>query len=534
MQAAGAPAAAPKAGASRGALVRGLRDVGLIAMAVGAASLPALAVDVASGPSPALPGLAALAAAGLGTGAAALVLTRADEPRRGSEALIAIALGWLLAAALAAVPFALAARLDPAPSATLAAFERPAVALFEAMSGITGTGLSVSDDPSVLPPSLQLWRSIMQWAGSIGWMMLALMLLAPMQGWPSGGHGCGGDRTRTPYRRHLPQLGAERTTDELAQRARDPVVALWALYAGLSVAAFVALRLAGMPAWEALNHALTGISTGGFAVTSDSFASYGAPILWTTMAIMIAGSISFSAHLAWVSLSPLAPGERRQLRWLLGCLVAGLAVAVPMMLGTGASLTEVAFDWTSALATCGFVARPLDAWPVAGLLLLSVGMFVGASSGSTGGGLKMRRLATIFDGLGHRISSACDSGEETDEDTGDEDMAEYKRLHDAAARLCFLALAVAVGLIVILVLTPGADVPLEDVLLDATAALSTAGLTTGFVGPDLPSGTLLAFVALMWLGRLEVLAVLVTVLAAMRLAGGLGTGPARWLAARRR
>ena len=152
-------------------------------------------------------------------------------------------------------------------------------------------------------------------------------------------------------------------------------------------------------------------------------------------------------------------------------------------------------------------------------------MFVGVCSGSTGGGLKMRRLATIAEGLGHRIDSACEGGE-TDEDTGDDtSMPEYKRLHDAAARLCFLALAVWVGVVAILLLTPGTTAPLEDIALDAVAALSTAGLTSGFVGPDLPSGTLGAFALLMWLGRLEVLAVLVAVLAAWpRRGGGSGAG----------
>ena len=181
-RATGAPGTAPRTKAPGGPLTRGLRDIGLIALAIGAASLPALVVDAASGPTPALPGLAALAGAGLGLGSAALILTPAGEARSGSEALIAIALGWLLAAGLAAVPFHLAALTDPAPSPTLAAFERPAVALFEAMSGITGTGLSVSEDPSALPPSLQLWRSSMQWAGGIGWMMLALVLLTPLPG----------------------------------------------------------------------------------------------------------------------------------------------------------------------------------------------------------------------------------------------------------------------------------------------------------------------------------------------------------------
>ena len=507
-----------------GSVRRGSRDIGLILLAVGVAAAPALALDLLAGPTSASWGLAAVVVVGGGAGALALARTPQGEARRGGGALSAMALGWVLAAVLAAVPFWAAATLAASPGATLAPFARPAVALFEGMSGITGTGLSMASDPSTLPASLQLWRSTTQWIGGIGWMMAALVLLAPLQGLPAGGSG-GGDDAASPYRRHLPQLGAERTTDTLATMTRDPVATIWAIYAVLTPMAFVALSAAGMPAWEAVNHALTGISTGGFAVTADSFAGYDAPILWTTMGIMVAGSLSFAAHLAWFTLRPLDGGERRQAYWFAGCLCLAVALAWLAARGTGIPFRELAFNATSALATCGFIAGPLDVWPVAGSLTLGAAMFVGVCSGSTGGGLKMRRLATIAEGLGHRIASARDGGE-TDEDTGDDtSMPEYKRLHDAAARLCFLALTVWVGVVAILLLTPGTTAPLEDIALDAVAALSTAGLTSGFVGPDLPSGTLGAFALLMWLGRLEVLAVLVAVLAAWpRRGGGSGAG----------
>ena len=522
----GLGAGVARRGAERATLTRGCRDVGLMVLALGAAGLPALALAAALGPASVAAGLAAMVIPALGGGALTLALTTDGEPRVGAEALIAVALGWLACAVLAAVPYHVAALLDPAPTATLAAFRRPAVALFEGMSGVTGTGLSVTEDPSVLPASLQLWRSTTQWVGGIGWMMLALMLVAPLHGLPGSEEG-------GPYRRHEPQLGAERTTDALAERSRDPVTAIWLIYLGLTAAAMVALRLAGMPPWEAVNHALTGISTGGFAITSDSFNSYGPAVLWTTTAIMAAGAVSFAAHAALLALGPLAPGEARQLRWLGGGLVVGSGAALLIAHDAGGNLAEVVFNWVSALATCGFIAQPLGSWPVAGLLLLSLGMFVGACSGSTGGGLKMRRLATISDGLGHRIASACESGER-DEDSGDEDPTTLRRLHDAAARLCFLFFALTLGLIAILLLTPGSDAPLEDVLLDVTAALSTAGLSTGFVGPDLPSGTLVAFSLVMWLGRLEVLAVLVTLLSAARLARRAAGTPVRALHPTRR
>ena len=507
-------------GRTGAAAVRGARDVGLIVLALGVVVLPALAADLISGPTPALPGFLALAALALGGGAIAVRATPPGEPRGGGEALVAVALGWLLCAALATIPFLAAAWLDPAPNETLRAFRRPAVALFEAMSGVTGTGLSVSRDPSTLPPSLQLWRSLTQWAGGIGWLLLALMLLSPGRGLPGGAEDGGAGDGPSAYARHSPQLNAERTTDALAERTGQPVAVIWAIYAGYTLVAVVAFRLAGMPPWEALNHGLTGISTGGFAVTSDSFASYDPAVLATGIAIMAVGAVSFAAHAAILALERPSSSEARQLRWLGGCLAGGSVATMLAASSTGAAPLEAAFNWVSAIATCGFLADPLEGWPAGGLLILTVGMFVGASSGSTGGGLKMRRLYTIADGLGHRIATASRSGEE------DED-ARRRGSHGvpAPARCRRAAVLPRGGRGAGAARRPRLRPRLRRAAGGRPARRHRGALDGGAehrlrrARPAL-GGAGMVFTALMWLGRLEVLAVLVTVLAAGRLAAG--------------
>ena len=499
-------------------------DLGLMGVALSLIALPPFVLAVAEmiGGEAVSGGAHALALAPLVlVGAVGAFLSRGEGggPRRGGGALATLALGWLLAAPLAALPLWLAALLDPAPSATLAAFANPAVALFEGTSGITGSGLSVSRDPSELLPSMQLYRSLMQWIGAIGLLLCGLAVA---------------DRSRSAYERHEHQIGAELTTDTLAEEVHSPIGAVWVSYAVLTVLAATAFLLSGMPPWESLNHALAGISTGGFTITADSFQSYGTAPLVAGAGVMVLGALSFGVHVAILGLRPPRRSERPQLWGYLAVLGAGLplvwlfavAGAPGALSGAGTQWGRAAFQWTSALTTTGFSAAPLETWSPGGLLLLSFGMFLGACSGSTGGGLKMRRAITITIGIGHRVRAAARDGED-DEDSEDEGDGENdggseendetlsRRVRDSAARLSLLTVVLGAGLLAILLGGPE-GAPFSHALLDATAALSTAGLTTGFVGPDLSAGTLLAFCALMLLGRLEVIAMLVLALMTLR------------------
>jgi trk system potassium uptake protein TrkH len=444
--------------------------VGLVLLVPAGLALTGLGVALGAGEPAAALGFGATAVGGGGIGGALVYGLRA---KRGQSALLArrahapsvMALAWLAAALLAAIPFAVVGLAGD--GAATRVFADPDNALFESMSGLTSTGLTVSSDPSALPHALQWWRSILQWVGGIGILYFALALV------PTEHDGT-----------HRPELGEEMSTRGKGAR----LLAIWGIYVGYTALAILAFWAAGMPLWEAVNHGLTGIATGGFTVTADSFASYGRTIHLVGGVVIVLGAVSFGVHYAVLlrgQYGRIFRDEQNRLMALL--LVAGgggLALAVGAA-GGEVPFADIAFQWASALLTAGFSTDDVARWGSWPLLLLILGMFVGGASGSTAGGLKQRRAVHLVRGL-----------------LGAERAS---RLAPALYQLFRLALTLAVGT-ALLVLLGG--VGWYDALFEATSALGTVGLSVGVTGADLPVGGRLVLIGLMWAGRLEVAAVL--------------------------
>ncbi|MEM6288717.1 MAG: potassium transporter TrkG [Bacteroidota bacterium] len=368
-----------------------------------------------------------------------------------------MALAWALAPLLVALPFWTAGVSATASGAT-AAYGSPLNALFEAVSALTSTGLTVTTDAGDLPRSLQWWRSLLQWVGGVGVLYLALALV-PEAGVAS----------------HRAELDAEMGSERaLGQRDLVGVWALYTSYTGMTILAFV---VTGMPLWEAVNHGMTALATGGFDVTGTSFAAYG-PAARTVCAVaMVLGAVSFGVHLAVVVRRRVrVAGADRQVRLGAGLLVAG-SLALWASASGVLSLGDAAFQWTSALATAGFSTTSLNAWGPVPMLVLVGAMVVGGSSGSTAGGFKLGRLVALASPEGPRRA--------------------------ALRQLGRVAAALAAGTVLLVVLTEAA--PLAA-LFETASALSTVGLTAGVTGPELEPGGRLVLIGLMWMGRLEIAA----------------------------
>ena len=472
-------------------------DLGLVLLVPAALAATAAVVAVAAGEPFALPGLALTAALSGGLGGALLAADRAGGAALLGPALTPalVAAGWLAAALLCAVPFLGVGAADGV-SPTTAAFADPVNALFESMSGLTSTGLTVASDASALPRVLQWWRSVLQWVGAIGVLYIALALTAPRAG--NDDHD---------------GLSDEMSVDALPGRGARVVRDVWALYGAYTLASVGAFWAAGMPPWEALNHGMTGIATGGFTVTESSFQDYGPGVKLVAVVVMVLGSVSFVLHYLAVVRRRLGPvGRDAQVRLLAALLVAGpaalwLAVRVAE---PDARAVDLVFEWTSALATCGFASVDERMWGTPALLLLAAAMFVGASSGSTVGGIKLRRVALLaaaaWRAVGLGPAAVRVDGEAVEVGEGGREAA-------TVALAFAAALAVGTGA---LALVLGDTYPLASIFFEATSALGTVGLAVDVVGPDAPASARLVLTALMWLGRLEVVAVVVLVAAAVR------------------
>jgi trk system potassium uptake protein len=434
--------------------------------------------------------LPALALAGLGTLLWRWLLPRGGGTLTFPEAAVVILLVWSLAVLFGALPFWAVGGLDMHG------------ALFEATSGWTTTGLTVLD-PEQTPALLLFLRSLLQFAGGAG---LAVLMLSSLTG-PAG----------------TGLNSAEGRADLLVPQVRRSARLVLGIYAGYALLGCAALRWAGMDWFDAVNHAFTALSTGGFSTRAASIGAWDdALIEGVVMALMLLGSLNFLT--AWALL-------RRQLRPVLRngelhLLLVLLPAAALLLLWTvaglyptlGRGLRVACFEAVSALTTSGFSITAYGRWPDLGWLVLLVLMMIGGGAGSTAGGLKQYRICLLLRAVRRELARLLRPRQTVREDAiwvGEE----RRFLSDGQFR--------QVGIfffLYLLTLLLGTSVlcayghPLRESLFEFASALGTVGLSAGIITADAPAGLLWTGMAGMFFGRLEFLVIFVAV---ARLAGDL-------------
>ncbi len=284
--------------------------------------------------------------------------------------IIVAPMAWVLVAAVGAVPY------------TFIAGAWPLDAFFESMSGFSTTGMTILTGLETLPKALLLWRSMTEWIGGIGVILLFAIFLR------------GGMSTWRLY-------SLEGKDDKFTPSIRSTVKSIWVTYSALTGLCALLLALAGMPVYDAINHALTTVSTGGFSTRTESIAAFDSR--WVELiisAFMILGAINFALyyHLFKLNLRRvLADVETKALVVII--IFAGMLVA--LMLGlSGATvaptLTNSYFNVISAITTTGFTSADLLMWPLAAQVLLLILMLLGGSSGSTASGMKLWRAIVLY------------------------------------------------------------------------------------------------------------------------------------------
>ncbi|MBO0350132.1 TrkH family potassium uptake protein [Phormidium pseudopriestleyi FRX01] len=414
------------------------------------------------------------------------------------HAMITVALSWALIPLVGAIPFVAVAShlaLLSDVSDTLVRFQNPWNAIFEAFSGFTSTGLTMALNSRELPYSLQWWRSFMQWIGGVGTIVLMLCVLDP---------------TIEPFKLY----NAEGRSKRIALTVTGTVRRIWKIYLIYTGVCIGGLGVLGMPWWEALNHGLTVISTGGFDVTGENISAYSPVIQLAIVPMMIAGAIGFAIHdrlLRDRHFSVLWNREEYRALWLL--LGVGVLVLLLENYWFHGSLLWIdsAFQWVSALTTCGFNTADVETWSNSAKVLLTVAMVIGGAAGSTVGGLKIKRVLTLYKGVVwhfRRISLRPHQLMRYQLDGKSFGQAQAYRQIEKAAILAVLWMSwLGVGVIVLNHLVPE-GYQLSDTIFEAASALSGVGLSTGISHPDLQWGGKLVLILLMWMGRLEIIPVM--------------------------
>ncbi len=495
------------------------RDVGRIVQAVSLMMVVSVVVAAVNGEFYAIPAFLASAVLTAGIGTLFTRRYRDADPPKKREAMVTAATAWGVTGILGGLPFLFIAwtiQVDPYPvwantppmDGTTAVFLHPLDALFESMSGFTGTGLTVATVEEQLPRSLHWWRSLIEWVGGVGVIVLTVAILRR-----SGG----GGGSYTLYE-------SEARSEKIHPSIVTTVQEIWKIFVGLTLGSILLFLLAGMPLWDAINHGMTGIATGGFSVHADSIGHYDSPLIeYAVVPVMVAGSIAFPIHYL------IFNGEVRnfyadlQTRWVFLWFGVGSLALTGLLLADGqyATIEETfrtgLFQFVSATSNTGFGTATVGAgtekaWDTSATLLTCLGMLTGGAAGSTVSGLKLIRVVTLVRGTAWQVRDVFQPRSAVRYlQLGDRRLSEQQAQREYTEAtvvfvLWLLFLAIGVG-VLLRVLSPA--YPLEYVIFDVMSAQSNVGLDSGITGADMPRAAKGMLILNMWVGRLEIIPVAV-------------------------
>ena len=406
------------------------------------------------------------------------------------EVVLVVVGGWCAAVLFGAVPFLLTGALPD-----------PVDALFESVSGFTTTSATVITDVQALPRSVLVWRAVLNWLGGLGIVVLFVGVFSKL--------GVGGNQL---FRTEMSSL----TTEKIRPRIRETARLFWGFYAGLTLAAALLLWAAGLPPFDAVLHALSTVSTGGFSTRNASIAEFSNPMAEAVIAVfMFLGATNFALLYRAVRRRELdALVYNREFQAYVGVILGAALLVALGLWGAGDqpfwnALRVAVFQVVSMISTTGFVAEDFTSWPAGATAVLFAVMFVSGMSGSTAGGTKMIRILIAAKHGLYGIVKLLHPRSVTHLRLGDLKVPDP--LVMAVGSFLFLYLLVFAAGFVILSFA-GFDMTTSASL--AIATLGNTGLAFGEAGilgnyAFLPGWIKLFLSFLMLVGRLEIYSVLV-------------------------
>ncbi|MCD6273796.1 MAG: TrkH family potassium uptake protein [Deltaproteobacteria bacterium] len=405
------------------------------------------------------------------------------------EGIAIVAIGWTAVGLFGALPFYLSCGFDSWVDA-----------FFESVSGFTTTGSSILTNIEGISKGLLFWRSFIQWLGGMGIIVLSIAILPFL--------GVGGMQL---YKAEVPSP----VPDKLRPRIRDTAMVLWKVYAFISLAEVILLMMGKMDLYNALCHTFTTMPTGGFSTKNLSIAHYDSIYFDTIIVIfMLLAGINFSLHYQMIKGKPLAYWRDSECRFFIGVVIFLIIIISFNLYGSvykqiGEAIRFGAFQVVSIVTTTGYATADYEKWPAMSQVIILLCMFLGASAGSTGGGMKCLRIMLclkycykeIFSLIHpHAVKHIKIGGKAVSEDV-------------VKSVLGFLALYVGLfGLCSVLLAGTGVD--LITSITAVASAIGNIGPGFGLVGPvdnysQIPYLGKWLLIWCMLLGRLEIFTVII-------------------------
>ena len=302
-------------------------------------------------------------------------LTKKSKEEMGvKEGFVIITLFWIVLSLVGSIPFYLYGMsfVD---------------SFFESMSGITTTGATVISGLNNMPESVLFYRQLLQWMGGMGLIVLAIAVMPLL--------GIGGGQL---YKTEIPGALSDQ---KLTPRIKETAQALWLIYLGLTVFCALLYFAFGMSAFDAISHSLSTVSIGGFSTHDESIGYFNSiSIEVICMVFMLLSALSYALHyFAVYKKKPLKYFHDSELRFFVSILsiVISLSLLLSIIVGfDGGSFREILFQSVSIVTTTGFVSTDYSSWPTSITFLLLIGAFIGACSGSVGGGIKSWRVLIMI------------------------------------------------------------------------------------------------------------------------------------------
>jgi len=305
---------------------------------------------------------------------------RTDDNLSKRDGYLIVTLGWLGMSLVGTLPFLLSGAI---PNFTNA--------FFETLSGFTTTGASILNDIESVPKGILFWRSLTQWMGGMGIIVLAVAILPLL--------GIGGMQL---FVAEAPGLKPDKLQPRITATARR----LWIIYVGLTCAEFVLLIIGGMPVFDAINHSLTTMATGGFSTRQESIAYFNSPFIQYVLIIFmfLAGTNFTLTYYGFKGKFGRVWANEEFRVYMIGTLILGAIVSVGVYFNTGSdierSFRNAMFQVVSIITTTGFVSADYTLWGPFLSILFFMLMFLGASAGSTAGGVKIvRHILLLKNGI---------------------------------------------------------------------------------------------------------------------------------------
>ena len=428
------------------------------------------------------------------------------DPADFKSAMVTAALSWLFLSAISSIPFI----LIPYNKESLVHMA-PLSAFFESMSGWTGTGLTMVAREDLLPYSLQFWRSLIQWVGGVGVIVLTLSVLAR----PGTGS----------FVLYKGEAREQKTHPSIISTVRT-IWWIFLLYTIIGIFLLILLGMfqsSGMNPWESLNHGMTGLATGGFSVTDDSIAGFGTLTQIVMIFLMVFGAIAFAAHYDLLRGRVKKFLSDVQFQALILLIIAGVLSLTFVNLKNGAlnydgnvllALKESGFQFVSAVTCTGFASvENLPDWGESAKLILAFGMIIGGAAGSTAGGIKLYRAILLYKGVGWRIKRAISTPRRVfvhkfgSRSLNKDDAMDL--INEAAIISFMWVIILIVGILVISVIY--SKQTLGSTIFEVCSAQGNVGLTTGITHIHMDPIAKIMLIINMWIGRLEIIPIIVLI-----------------------